>query len=118
MKGPDAADFLQRMSTQSFKAFDKQRALPGGFLTGRAGVVALGWFLAGEANEFHFIVGPQLLEKAKAHIEMFHFNEKLTVEDQSGAWAVFGLWSPSDILKRELGIVNQLNPLQLQSPFL
>ncbi len=113
--GPDAADFLQRMSTISFKIFDGSRAVPGGFLTGRAGIIALGWFLAAGKETFHFLLGPQLFEKAKQHLETFHFAEKLAVEDHSGRWSVFALWAAPEGLLRAMHFTEQLPPLQLQS---
>ncbi len=113
--GPDAADFLQRMSTVSFKAFDGTRAVPGGFLTGRAGVIALGWFLAHEKETFHFVVGPQLVEKTKNHVEAFHFAERLVFEDHSSRWAVLGLWAPPEPLRRAMGLGDNANPLQVHS---
>ncbi len=115
LSGPDAADFLQRMSTISFKNFDRATATPGGFLTGRAGVIALGWFLAGRDGGFDFVLAPHLVDRAKAHIEMFHFAEKLKLEDRSSEWAVFGLWAPTELTQNALGLEKNRAALRLQT---
>ncbi len=113
LEGPDARDYLHRMSTANFKTVDPTRAIPGGFLTGRAGVISLGWFLA-DKDRFDFLVPPHLGERTKQHLEQFHFAEKLTICDTSSRWAVFGLWAPPELLVTELG-VDKANPLELRT---
>lgn len=113
--GKDARDFLHRMSTAHFKAFDGTIAVPGGFLTGRAGVVALGWFLPGRDNtDFHFLIPTIRTESAKTHIETFHFAEALTVKDVSLEYAVFGLWAAPKVLCDAMGLIAG-KPLALQN---
>jgi folate-binding protein YgfZ len=89
--GPDAQDYLNRMSTINFKNFDKSRAVWGAFLTAKAGVISLGLFEAGEEECTYFVPPPQG-RSAEDHIEKFHFSENFTVQDVSDDLSLFGVW--------------------------
>lgn len=93
LMGPDAADYLGRMSTVSLKNFDASRVHHGAFLTGRGLVVSLG-VLQKIDGGFHFLVSPGQAPRLAEHIEQFHFSEKFTVEDRSSDCALFGVWGP------------------------
>src|SRR4051812_43871710 len=91
--GADALDYLNRMTTVDFRKFPDESAVYGAFLTGRAGVVALGMFLQ-DAGRFLYIVGAGEATATAEHVEKFHFQESLAVADVSGSYALFGLWNP------------------------
>ncbi|MBI4406195.1 MAG: hypothetical protein HY537_18695 [Deltaproteobacteria bacterium] len=95
VSGPDAKDFLQRMSTVNFNVLVPGTIVHGAFLTGRAGVVALGMFQA-VSEGYHFLVSPPQGEAVHEHLEKFHFIEKLKIEDKSQDYAVLGIWNHPD----------------------
>jgi folate-binding protein YgfZ len=101
--GPDAQDYLQRMSTVNFREADPGRVNHGAFLTGKAQVICLGWF-GGAPSSFFFLAPPPQGNTASEHIEKFHFTENLQVRDATLDWAVFALWSPTASLKTKLGM--------------
>lgn len=103
IEGPDAREYLQRMSTVNFKTWTGENPVPGAFLTGRGHVVVLGTFV-GTADRFDFIVDPGMGATALDHIEKFHFAEKFSVKDSSHEWALFGLWNSSDRVAELLNI--------------
>lgn len=75
IKGPDAADYLNRMSTINFKTFDKSHVYYGAFLTGKANVIAMGFFHFYEEGYCFWTEEP---DAAFEHIEKFHFSENFT----------------------------------------
>jgi folate-binding protein YgfZ len=77
IKGPDASDYLNRMSTINFKTFDKNTVYYGAFLTGKANVIAMGQF---HFYEEGFCFWTEEPEVALEHIEKFHFSENFTTE--------------------------------------
>jgi tRNA-modifying protein YgfZ len=101
VKGPDATDYLNRMSTVDFKKFSSDRLSWGAFLTGKAGVISLGLFQK-SGDGYHIIVPPGLAAPTVDHIEKFHFSENFSASDQSSEWAIFGLWKPFFDLKQDM----------------
>lgn len=93
VSGPDAQDYLQRMTTVNFKVLSSDSVASGAFLTGRGGVVVLGTFRKVRENAFLFYVTPNQTQKALEHIEKFHFQEKLEVKDRTQELALLGLWN-------------------------
>ncbi len=89
LTGPDAADFLSRMSTLGFKAPHAPTRL-GAFLTGKSGLLVLGYFQSVEGG-FHIIVPRALTDAARSHIEQFHFAEAMQLRDVSAEWAIFAV---------------------------
>lgn len=98
--GPDAADYLQRMSTANIKALETGGYTDVAFLTGKGTVVLVGNLFRPEPNRFLFIVSPGQIERALEHIEQFHFQEKLKIENKSLEYAILGLWKASSDLKK------------------
>lgn len=84
--GPDAFDFLHRLTTWNAKARDKSRADRGAVLNGRAHALAMGWFLPGDDEVLLVFPGPQGT-RAASHLEAMHFAENLTIA--SAPYAVF-----------------------------
>lgn len=82
VRGEDAVDYLQRMTTVDFKKLGEGEVSWGAFLTGRAGVVCLGQFERGADGLFLHVSRP-LVESTTQHIEKFHFTETLTVTPDS-----------------------------------
>jgi folate-binding protein YgfZ len=100
ISGPDAADYLQRMTTANFKSLEVGGQTEGAFLTGKGTVILFGTFHRLEPTRFLFVLSPGQLQRALEHIEQFHFQEKLEIVDRSAIYALFGLWSAPDCLKK------------------
>lgn len=98
ISGPDARDYLNRMTTLNFKTLPAGRASHGAFLTGKAHVVALGWFVT-EATHFEFWVTPPQVTSAVEHIEKFHFAEDFKTTDLSADWALLGVYGVESLPK-------------------
>ena len=92
ISGPDAADYLQRMSTVNMKKLAQDELVDGAFLTGRGTVVLLGSFIKKSEDRFWFCVSPQQIERALEHLEQFHFQEKLEIKNLTSELAVVGVW--------------------------
>jgi len=92
IQGPDAADYLQRMSTVAVKQLLTGHVAHGAFLTGKGQVVGLGMLERVAANDFLFWCSPGQSQRVAAHLEQFHFAENLNVADASGACALIGFW--------------------------
>jgi len=99
ISGPDALTYLQRMSTTQFKDLSIGKSLPGAFLTGKGGVVAWGDFFREDEQSFFFVVSPGQLDSALKHLEMFHFQEKLEIKNETHSWSLVGLWNISEDVK-------------------
>ncbi len=97
IEGPDAADFLQRMSTVQMKKQGIGDCAYGAFLTGRAQPIAIGLFWRVSEHCYRILVPPTQRASLEAHIEQFHFGEKFTLSDASGLVGIFATW------KRKLG---------------
>lgn len=84
LKGPDAADFLHRLTTIHVKALQPGQGAPGFFLTAQGKVRAYFhlWMISRE--EFFFEVDPGTSGKWKQEllsvIDQFHFGEKITID--------------------------------------
>ncbi len=87
--GKDAASFLQRLSTRSFKDPIPETILPGALLTGKAGLIATGFFETHATDHFFFLTrSPQL---AFDHLTKFHFAEELEIKLRPD-WTVVGVY--------------------------
>lgn len=115
MRGKDAQDYLQRMTTVQFKTLDTNRVVHGAFLNGRGGVIALALFRRIAADAFQIVVLQDLKQRLIDHVEQFHFSESFTLQDCSQNWTVLGCWSPDNRLSGQLGISSHLGPLQIQA---
>lgn len=93
ISGPDAKDYLQRMSTVDVKSMSPGEVRHGAFLTGKGTVVSLGMLFFHE-DAYYYLVSPGQASTAYEHIEKFHFAENLTAEDVSSQWALLGEWCP------------------------
>lgn len=100
LQGRDAADFLNRLSTLNFKNFDHTATRLGAFLTGKSGVVALGFFQSEETG-FRIWVSPPQKTALEEHLEKMHFAEDLQRKDRSGDYALFAVYgtSPRQVLR-------------------
>ncbi len=92
IEGPDAADYLNRMSTADIKKLGVNGVSHAAFLTGRGLVVALGMLERATSERFFFWHSHGQTEKLLAHLEMFHFAEKITFSDMSSSTALLGFW--------------------------
>jgi len=91
LRGPDARDFLNRLSTLNFKNWDASQTRLGAFLTGRSWVVALGFFQS-EGAGFRLWVPAEQKVALEEHLEKLHFAEDLQRVDVSGDWALVGAY--------------------------
>lgn len=109
MSGPDARDYLQRMSTTDFRQLQDGEVRHGAFLTGRGTVVTLGFF-ARLSDKYRYVVASPQGPIAAEHIEKFHFAENFNLSDLSGEQALWGLYGHA--IHAKLGIGN-LEPLKV-----
>jgi folate-binding protein YgfZ len=114
IKGKEAQDYLQRMTTVQFKTLEPEQVVHGAFLNGRGGVIALGVFRKVDTETFQLLVSHHQKNRVLEHIEQFHFAEEFSVKDLSDEWAVLGCWSQDGNLARTLGIEAQSPSLRLQ----
>ena len=84
IKGPDAADFLHRLTTVHVKAMNPGEGSPGFFLTAQGKMRAYFYIWMVSPEEFFFEVDPGISGRWKQEllkvIDQFHFGEKITVE--------------------------------------
>ena len=80
VKGADAFDFLQRLSTVNLKELGESHVKWGGFLTAKAGWVGLGLFQRFSSDDYHLWFPREVAASVLAHLEKFHFAEKLTLQ--------------------------------------
>jgi folate-binding protein YgfZ len=79
ISGPDAPDFLNRLSTINFKNFNEPKC--GAFLTGKATI--LGLFVAWkDQNTFRLFCESTCLQKVYDYLNQMHFSEDLKIEKQ------------------------------------
>lgn len=98
--GPDAANYLQRMSTLNIQSLGVGKTAGGAFLTGRGTIVSIGYFLRLDQDVFLFVVSPKQLEKVLTHLEMFHFQERLEIKDRTPELALVGLWNTNEDMSK------------------
>lgn len=80
VSGPDSPDFLNRLSTQNFKA-NFTGSLHGAFLNGQAKLISL--FTAWKKDDKnYFFVEKEMLQETKDYLEKMHFTENLKIENE------------------------------------
>lgn len=89
VEGPDAADFLQRLSTADIPKLPPGQTVHAALLTGKANPIALGFLRRISPTQFLWVLPPGLAEKTEEYLERMHFAETLTVK--RGDDAVFAL---------------------------
>lgn len=91
ISGPDARDYLQRMSTAPMLKLSAGNVCHGAFLTGRGTVVTLGFF-AVFSDKYVYAVPPPQGSMALEHIEKFHFAEKFETREmpEEMLWGIAG----------------------------
>ena len=91
VSGPDASDFLQRMSTVDIRKLEIGAVSHGAWLTGRGQAVALGYLIRRTSQDFHVLLSPGQNQRCVDHLEQFHFGENLSVGDRSQDFRCFGV---------------------------
>lgn len=114
IRGRDAEDYLQRMTTVQFKSLDDKSVVHGAFLNGRGCVVAMGMFKRKGPDCFQILILEDFKVRLLDHIEQFHFSEQFTTQDVTQDWLVLGCWSRDGKLASQLGIESGSLPLLLQ----
>jgi folate-binding protein YgfZ len=107
--GPDAADFLNRMSTLDFKRWDASQTRLGAFLTGKSGVLSLGFFQS-IPNGFSCMVPQTRVVPTMEHIERFHFAEDMQTVDNTAQWTLLVCTRPDASLPTGLNAASWQDP--------
>ncbi len=113
VQGPDAWDYVQRMSTVETRKAPPDQAMLGAFLTGRGQIISLGTFFLCP-GVVDIVVSPGQAGLLVEHIEKFHFGETFETKDISSEFALFGLWRPDSLLRQELGLDQELKAMQVK----
>ena len=93
--GPDALDFLHRMTTVNFKKFPPGSFTDCTFLTATGKLVAYFKVIAVEPGQYTLIASPGFSNEQKADqylfetLEKFHFNEDFTITPLADAYTYF-----------------------------
>ncbi len=106
LHGPEAADFLNRMSTANVKQLAANSTVAAALLNAKGQTAGLGYLarISDPAGEFFdFICFHEGKETLHNHLEKFHFQEKLTIENKSSEFKYF--FTPDD------GVAASLAPL-------
>lgn len=79
VSGPDAGDFLHRLSSADVKKVFRNQAILAAFLTGKGTLIGFS-YLYRSAESFYLITGPSQAERLSTHLEQFHFQENLVIQ--------------------------------------
>ncbi len=101
ISGPDAIDYLHRMTTVDFQKMVLGEVAWGAFLTAKAGVVALVLFERNEKSVRIYCPGA-IVQTTLAHIEKFHFAEKFECVIESDC-KLMGVYLPVEGSETQLG---------------
>jgi len=82
VSGPDAGDFLHRLSSADIKRLPADQATLGAFLTGKGALIGFG-FIYRTQTAYWIVAGPQQAERLCSHLEQFHFQEQLAIQKKS-----------------------------------
>lgn len=82
VSGPDAGDFLHRLSSADIKRLPEGQATLGAFLTGKGTLIGFG-FIYRTQTAYWIVAGPYQAERLCAHLEQFHFQEQLAIQKKS-----------------------------------
>lgn len=104
ISGPDAEDFLQRLSTAGIKQASPDQVLPAAFLTGRGSPIGIGWLLRTASDRFLFVGPPPQGSRVAEHLERFHFAEKLEIRDACPELTALGVLDSSQRIAAALGV--------------
>ena len=110
ISGRDADDYLNRMSTVSFRPFIADKIHYCAFLTGRAHAISLGYLQGGERG-FEYWVPSGNGQVVHDHLEKFHFAERLELSLNREA-ALLGVWNSPDRFLSQWGASEITEPLK------
>lgn len=82
VSGPDAGDFLHRLSSADIKRLPTDQATLGAFLTGKGTLIGFG-FIYRTQTAYWIVAGPHQAERLCSHLEQFHFQEQLVIQKKS-----------------------------------
>jgi folate-binding protein YgfZ len=112
IRGIDAADYLQRMSTVDIRKLAEGSVAHGAFLTGKGTVIVLGSLWRKSEDRFLFVCPAPVAARAAEHLEQFHFAERLTIQRLDND-LMFGLWG--DGPRTRLALDEAPTPLRVAS---
>jgi folate-binding protein YgfZ len=80
LSGPDAPDFLNRLSTLNYKK-SVETSMHGAFLNGQAKLISIftSWI---SDSKVYFFIERELFQKTKEYLEKMHFSENLKIETE------------------------------------
>ncbi|MGB8930184.1 MAG: folate-binding protein [Anaeromyxobacteraceae bacterium] len=96
--GPDARDFLHRMSTQDLRRLLPGQAAYAAFLTPRGHLLGEGQLLVREADVV-ISLEPAALEGTHAHLEKLVIMDDVVFDDLSGAWCALPVYGPDALVR-------------------
>jgi len=90
IEGPDAEDFLQRITSADIKSLDENTTVHAALLTGKGQVVTIGFFQK-TSQGYHYLLAPSQTELALEHLGKFHFTEDLAFKKAD--FSLVALWN-------------------------
>lgn len=91
--GPDALDFLHRMSTQDLNRLVPGEAVHAAFLTARGHLLGEGTVLRRDGDVL-LSLAPEAGKGTRDHLERLVIMDDVTFEDLSGAWVALPVFGP------------------------
>jgi len=106
IKGPDAKDFLHRLTTVHVKALQTGQATNGAILNPNGTTLSIFRFL-NTGESYWILVAPEILKVTLEFLDKMHFGEKLEFKDQSANFGVISVQGPkSPEVLAKVGIQN------------
>jgi len=93
-QGPDALDYLHRVSTANFKTWNVSQVLLASFLDSKAHAISV-IYLWKDQEKINYLVDPLLADATYTHLEKFHFQENFVLAREESHFAV-GLYRPKE----------------------
>ncbi|MDZ4677410.1 MAG: glycine cleavage T C-terminal barrel domain-containing protein [Oligoflexia bacterium] len=109
VKGPDAPDFLHRLSSQDIKSLKPGEGRPGALLQSNAMIISLFNIYHG-GDVFLLVTDQNRAQATTEHLEKFHFSEKVEIINVTEGMSAISVQGP-DVASQLLKIFNRL-PLE------
>ncbi len=101
VRGPDASDFLQRMTSQNIKEIASGEGLPNALLQPNARIISL-FQNYNLGSHFLLVTEENLAQLMADTLEKFHFTEDLEIKNLIGKFSVLSVQGPQteEVLKK------------------